>query len=290
MTLNGHFYSEQALLAKAKSVLNATDNKAWEKSICQFVLQWLDPSPSIRVQTSGSTGTPKIIEVTKNAMCASAKLTQDYFGLKAGDKALLCLSADYIAGKMMIVRALVSGLDLILVEPSAQPLSQLNLSLIKFAAFVPLQLETSLIKADPATIKANKQKFAAIDTMIIGGSPMRPALCTLLSELDCKVYATYGMTETLSHIAIKRIDKNHQVKPLQLLPGISISKDKRDCLVIDAPHLGVNKLVTNDIVETEDAGHFTILGRIDNVINTGSVRSEERRVGKECRSRWSPYH
>ena len=272
ITLDGYSYSEQTLLAQAESVLNAENSPEWQKAVYRFILQWLDSSPYIKVKTSGSTGAPKTIEVTKNAMCASAKLTQDYFGLKAGDRALLCLSADYIAGKMMIVRALVSGLDLILVEPSAQPLSQLAYQPIKFAAFVPMQLEASLMQADTAIRETCKRRLAAIDTVIIGGSPMRPALCEVLSELDCKVYATYGMTETLSHIAVKRIDKHYQTQPLQLLPGIAINKDARGCLVVDAPELGVNKLVTNDMVEIENTEHFTVLGRIDNVINTGSVK------------------
>ena len=217
-------------------------------------------------------------------MCASALLTKNHFGLNARDKALLCLSADYIAGKMMIVRAFVIGLDLRLIAPAAEPLKNSSLPKIKFAAMVPLQLETSLMKADFSTRSRYQRAFSKIDILIVGGSPMRPALYEALSQLKCCVYFTYGMTETLSNIAVKRIDQEYRQRRFEVLPGIGIAKDERDCMVVDAPSLGVARLHTNDIIDIDEHGHFEVLGRIDHVINTGSVKIIPECVEKKIAS------
>ena len=281
MTLNGRRLSERALLSEAETVLGQADGEPWKRSVYAFIVEWFSPSPYIEAKTSGSTGAPKIVKLEKDAMCASAAMTCDYFGLRSGDTILLCLSADYIAGKMMLVRALVADLDVLLVPPSSNPLKENFTHAVTFSAFVPMQLEAGLIAAGPDVRATYARRLSSIDTVIVGGSPMRPELCDVLSRLDCNVYATYGMTETYSHIAVKRIDREHRRRFFESLPGIHVSKDARDCLVVHAPRLGLDRVVTNDLVEIEDGARFSVLGRIDHVINTGSVKVFPERIERK---------
>ncbi len=194
-------------------------------------------------------------------MVNSAKMTGRFLELKKGDTAFLCLSPETIAGKMMIVRALVLELRLIVGDISSAPL--LNLSEhIDFAAMVPLQVSTSLERTPDA--------LKAIRKIIIGGAPVSSTLADSFHAFPNEVYQTYGMTETISHIAMRDLKGNDP--SFQLLPGISISTEDQ-CLVISAPHLGVNDLKTNDLVSINEHGNgFQWLGRKDFVINSGGIK------------------
>ncbi len=282
LTINGKKFEKEQLLKRAQEVLKEDKYPEWEKSIYRFIASWLRPSPEITVFTSGSTGVPKEIRLQKSAMQASAQATQAFFGYRMNDTVLLCLSADYIAGKMMIVRAFVSGLNLVVVPPSSNPLETLPSKLkIKFAAMVPLQIHSVAERAENDTLFASK--LDQIEILLTGGSPLSQRLSKFLSMSPFQAYAGYGMTETLTHVAVKQISHNNPVSHYVTLPGVEVFSDPNDCLVISAPHLGVNKLVTNDIAKIYSKTEFDILGRLDNVINTGSVKvfpeSVEQKIG-----------
>lgn len=235
----------------------------FEKQVLEFVEEWFSPSTSLKVQTSGSTGTPKIFEVEKERMRYSAKMTCDFLGLKKGDTALLCLPVEYISGKMMLVRAIERGLKLIVRNPSISPLENLNHE-VDFCAMTPLQVENSL------------GKIHLIKNLIIGGASvsekLKMAIChSLFANSQQRIYETYGMSETLSHIALKSIFPNDE-NGFKCLNGVEISQDERGCLVVNAPKLNPEKLITNDLVELENNKEFRFLGRIDNIINSGGAK------------------
>ena len=238
----------------------------------EFIRQWHDGSDTVEVSTSGSTGDPKVMQVEKRRMLASARATCGFLGLQSGDTALLCMSVDYIAGKMMVVRAIERGLNLVTVEPSSHPLATPIFSdemgkKLDFAAMVPMQVYNSL------QVPEERQRLANIRHLIIGGGPLDPSLEDELRGFDNAIWHSYGMTETLSHIALRRVSGPEASPWFTPLSGISLSTNEDNCLVIDAPHLCPERLITRDVVEMDsDNLRFKVLGRIDNVINTGGVK------------------
>lgn len=234
---------------------------AFEIPLGDFLLDWLNDKPTISVKTSGSTGKPKTIVLQKDHMINSALATAKFFNMEDGDTVLHCLPASYIAGKMMLVRAMVLGLQLDYVEPSSIPLAGVTKS-YKFGAMVPLQLENSL------------DQIEQINTVIVGGAPISEQLKDKIQLLNNEIYETYGMTETVSHIAIKKVsqNKNNTDHNFMLLPDISMHSDERGCLVIDAPMLSEETIVTNDLVHIISEKEFKWLGRYDNIINSGGVK------------------
>ena len=249
----------------------------------EFINQWRDGSDTVEVHTSGSTGDPKVMHVEKRRMLASARATCDFLGLKKGDTALLCMSVDYIAGKMMVVRAIERDLNLVTVEPSSHPLASPTVNYmgrkLDFAAMVPMQVYSSL------QVPREREILGSIRHLIIGGGPLDPSLEEELRGFGNAVWHSYGMTETLSHIALRRVSGQDASPWFTPLPGITLSTDENSCLVIDAPHLCPERLVTRDVVEMEeDEGglqRFKVLGRIDNVINTGGVKVHIEQVERE---------
>jgi len=236
-----------------------------------FLKEWFSPSPTIRLHTSGSTGVPKEITVRKEQMLQSARMTCDFFQLKKGDRALLCLPLDYIAGKMMVVRAICAGLDLYPVVPSGHPLTGVA-EQYDFAAMVPLQVYNSLQSEE------EKQRLSQIRQLIIGGGAMDAQLEESLRELPNAIYATYGMTETVSHIALRNISGSGADRYYTPLPGVVLSLSDEQTLIIDAPRVADAPVVTNDMAEVRADGTFRILGRKDNVINTGGIKVQTEEV------------
>lgn len=235
----------------------------YQYELGNFLLDWLDEKDFIKVKTSGSTGKPKSIKIKKQAMVNSAIATGDFFNLKPGDKVLHCLPANFIAGKMMIVRAIVLGLELDMVEPAALPLIDYDKD-YTFSAFTPMQLK-------------NFAKYLKnIKTVIVGGGRVSETIKALVKDKKPNVYETYGMTETVSHIAVKKLNnfsaEEEKEAYFSTLPGIVVSQDDRGCLVIDAPRLSDEKIITNDIVSVLSESTFEWLGRFDNVINSGGIK------------------
>jgi len=234
----------------------------YQQELGNFLLDWLDEKDYVVVKTSGSTGKPKKIKIKKQAMVNSAIATGDFFDLRPGSKVLHCLPSNFIAGKMMIVRAIVLGLELDMVEPSAFPLIDYEKD-YTFSAFTPMQLK-------------NFAKYLkSIKTVIVGGGRVSNAIVDLIKDKKPNVYETYGMTETVSHIAVKKLNNfsnSEEDKLFTTLPGIKVSQDERGCLVIDAPNLSDTKIVTNDIVNIASTSSFEWLGRYDNVVNSGGIK------------------
>ena len=241
-------------------------------TVDEFIAQWHDGSDTVEVHTSGSTGAPKVMQVEKRRMVASAKATCDFLGLQPGDNALLCMSVDYIAGKMMVVRAIERGLRLMSVTPSSHPLALPDFSdemgrNLDFAAMVPMQVYGSL------QVPRERELLGHIRHIIIGGGPLDPSLESELCTMDNAIWHSYGMTETLSHIALRRVSGSEASPWFTPLPGITVTSGGDQCLVIDAPHLCPEPLITRDIVEMEPGTQrFKVLGRIDNIIITGGVK------------------
>lgn len=239
----------------------------------EFISEWNDDAQTIHVQTSGSTGAPKKMNVRRDRMIESAKMTCDFLGLQSGDTALLCMNLDYIGAKMMVVRSLVRQLHLIQVAPSGHPLATVDVP-ITFAAMVPLQVYNSL------QVPEEREKLRQIKHLIIGGGAIDDVLAAQLHDFPHAVWSTYGMTETLSHIALRRLNGLESSSWYTPLQGIKVTTNADDCLVIDAPKLCDTPIVTNDIAEIratstsegKNALAFRIIGRRDNVINSGGVK------------------
>lgn len=228
--------------------------------IVLFLKNWFSDSKFMKVQTSGSTGTPKILDVEKDKMLNSAKMTCDFLGLKEGNTALLCLPTEYISGKMMLVRAIERRMKLLIQTPSLFPLENITKE-IDFCAMTPLQVQNSL------------DKIHCIKKLIIGGASISESLKQQLIQKNprTKIYETYGMSETLSHIALKSISPKRE-EYFRVLDRIKISQDQRGCLVINAPLLNDKILITNDLIKLKNKREFNFLGRIDNIINSGGIK------------------
>lgn len=239
----------------------------------EFISEWNNEAQTIHVQTSGSTGAPKKLNVRKDRMIESAKMTCNFLGLQPGDTALLCMNLDYIGAKMMVVRSLVRQLHLVQVAPSGHPLATVDVP-ITFAAMVPLQVYNSL------HVPEEREKLRQIKHLIIGGGAIDDVLAAQLHDFPHAVWSTYGMTETLSHIALRRLNGLESSSWYTPLQGIKVSTNADDCLVIDAPKLCDTPIVTNDIAEIREISTsegknvlaFRIIGRRDNVINSGGVK------------------
>lgn len=241
-----------------------------------FLSEWHNDSPVLEVQTSGSTGTPKRIMVRKMQMENSARLTCDYLGLRQGDKALLCMPLRYIAGKMMVVRSLVAGLDLVVREPSGHPMQDVETPL-RFAAMIPLQVYNTL------QVPEERERLCRTDILIVGGGSIDRELEKEIQALPNQVYSTYGMTETLSHIALRRLNGPDASPYYTPFPSVSLSLSTDNTLVINAPLVTDETLVTNDVAELLPDGRFRILGRKDNIINSGGIKIQIESVEEALR-------
>lgn len=259
-------YPKTMALQWAADRLSDATTPEWERTFLSFLQHWWDDSPVLSVKTSGSTGTPKSITVEKQRMMQSAMMTCSYLQLKPGDKALLCLPVEYIAGKMMIVRALVAGLDLYCVEPSGHPLRQLPEMAFDFAAMIPMQVYHSLHDAQ------EKGKLATIRHCIIGGASVDSALEKELSSMPNAFYLTYGMTETLSHIAMRHLNGANASAFYEPFPQVTLSLSDEGTLMIHAPMVADQVVTTNDMARLLDDGRFEILGRKDTIINSGGLK------------------
>lgn len=232
-----------------------------------FCQQWLQGAGQFTLQTSGSTGEPKPITVTRELMALSAARTIKAVDLLAGQHALLCLPTRFIAGKMMLVRAMEANMDISIVPPAGNPLRNWESDRpIDFTALIPMQMEQILQEA------TTREKLTAIDKIILGGGATSEALKRALQDIPSQVYATYGMTETVSHIALQKLNGPDKQESFEALGELTLSQDERDCLIISG--YGGPDLITNDRVELLDQRHFKWLGRADFVINSGGIKMQ----------------
>ncbi|NMH28953.1 AMP-binding protein [Flavobacterium silvaticum] len=251
--LNGFHLDADDLCRVAYSFIK--EGEAYERSVGTFLLDWFDDRSHIEIHTSGSTGDPKNIWVDKQAMVNSALATGDFFDLSPGNRILHCLPTKFIAGKMMFVRGFILGLDVDFVAPTANPF-EYNDQKYDFAAMVPMQAEHSI------------DSLSNIKKLIIGGASISPSLEKKLMKIPSEIYETYGMTETITHIAAKKVGE----AAFSVLPGVTVSYDDNNCLVIHAPRISEDVIVTRDVVELINENQFLFLGRADNVVNSGGIK------------------
>ncbi len=270
--MNNNFHKDFLLngisFSCKKELLDYTQKK--QPLIHRFLLDWFSTDDYIIVHTSGSTGTPKKIKLKKTFMINSAKATGKFFNLSEKTTALLCLSVDYIAGKMMLVRALTLGWHLDIIAPTSSITIKKHYD---FSAMVPLQLRNSL------------EQLHYVKKIIVGGGVVEKDLIQRIQSLETVVFATYGMTETITHIAVKKI--NHlKTQPTfyDVFPNVKIYKDRRNCLIIKAPKVSNTIIVTNDVVQLISDTQFEWLGRFDNVINSGGVKLHPELIEKKLAS------
>lgn len=277
-------------------------------TLSAFLAEWKNSADSVLVHTSGSTGRPKPMWAEKQKMRNSARITCDFLGLQPGDTALLCMPLDYIAGKMVVVRSIERQLRLIVVKPSNHPLAYID-EIPTFAAMVPSQVYCSL------QVPEEREKLAQIRHLIIGGGAITHELQTALNVLyheqqtistdnhpshshshsltplpfhsfaSCSgtVWSTYGMTETLSHIALRRLNGPDASEWYTPFESVRLSLNSDNCLVIDAPLVHDGILTTNDIAEIRPDGCFRIIGRKDNVICSGGIKLQIEQIEDKLR-------
>lgn len=265
--LNGVRYNRQTV----EQIINPDfPAHSWWNAIGYFLQNWFDDSDVVTVHTSGSTGIPKSIRLSKQSMVNSALMTNHFFQLTDESVCLLCLPVSYIAGKMMIVRAIVSGFKLIAVEPSANPFVNIH-EPVDFTAITPYQLFHSC-----ETLR-NK----SVGKIIVGGGAVTSRLELLSEDIPSELYETYGMTETCSHIALRRFNGIDKSDCFTILNGVAIRLDKKGCLAISAPHLLKTEIQTNDIVELKGSTSFRWLGRTDSTINSGGIKIYPEQLEKK---------
>jgi o-succinylbenzoate---CoA ligase len=269
ITINGRETKLELILEDV-----ATPLSSFEASTFSFIQKWFGSANTFEQTTSGSTGAPKSIVITRQQMIASAQLTAEALQLQMGETSFLCLDPAYIAGKMMLVRSFVTGMKIVAVNPSANPFHDLPRDVaVDLTAIVPMQL-SEVIQSDQA------YRLHSTKNILVGGAALDQEIRKKLSKISGHVYATYGMTETVSHIALQPLNGPLASDYFTVLPGIKISADERGCLEIYAPHLG-EKIVTNDLVEIKSSKDFKWLGRADNIINSGGVKVIPEKIEAE---------
>lgn len=267
LKIDGILHNRRQSLKQAEFWVNTSDQELWLSDLGHFLHNWYSEEDSIRITTSGSTGEPKEVKLLKTAMIESARATIGYLQLSSSDDALLCLSVRYIAGMMMVVRAMVSGMNLIAVKPDGNPMQHLSDGQIPgFAAMVPAQLYNCLDDC------ASADRVKQVRTLIIGGGGIHPDLERQVQDFPNSVYATYGMTETITHVALRKLNGPDRRDHFTVLPGVEISLDERGCLVIRAPRICPQPIITNDMAEVLSKFEFRFLGRHDHIINRGGKK------------------
>jgi o-succinylbenzoate---CoA ligase len=253
-----------------EEIANFKSETVFQKKVVLFIQQWQEGEEKFVLHTSGSTGKPKEITISRNQMCLSAEQTIKALNLLAGQTALLCINPAFIGGIMMLVRALIYDMNIVAKEPSSNPLKDIETQ-IDFMALVPMQL-TGILSEE-----STKQKLNELKAVIVGGGTIGTSLENDLQEIATPIYATYGMTETVSHIALRKVNGSDKSTHFTAFEQVKVGLDTRGCLTINSPITNHKTIVTNDLVELIDEKKFKWLGRIDNVINSGGIKihSEE---------------
>ena len=245
-----------------------------QQNIVIFCRNWLNNTSGFEVKTSGSTGEPKTIFINRKQALASVAMTQAALGLREGWHSLVCLDTETIAGKMMLIRSLEIGMNMHIVSPTSNPFKQFNkFTQIDFVAMVPLQIAQIIADGD-------LEKLNSARAILVGGTSIGKGLEQQMQSITCPIYNSYGMTETVSHIALRLMNTLQKQLAYQKLENIEIAKDARECLSIKGTVTNNEWLETNDVVELLPNGYFQILGRIDNVVNSGGVKIQLEAIEK----------
>ena len=274
LLLNGKkFYYEEIA---GYSFRNSIPLNGYEATTLEFCRNWLNGVQEIAINTSGSTGAPKLITLTRRQIEVSAQYTLQILALKENDRALVCLNTEYIGGIMMLVRGFIGNLHLTIMEPINNPFKYLpprGPDTFEFAAFVPLQLQVILTESPDKLNILNQMKG-----ILVGGAPIGPELKKQIQIISAPVYHTYGMTETASHVALKRLNGNIPDTYFKSSPAVELGQDERGCLTIKGEVTNQQLLVTNDLVNLISEHEFEWLGRVDNTLNSGGVKVQAEKV------------
>tara|TARA_Y100000385_G_scaffold182253_1_gene188237 strand:- start:1722 stop:2771 length:1050 start_codon:yes stop_codon:yes gene_type:complete len=255
-----------------EDIFNISENELnkIDTEIIKFLEFWKSNKETLFIQTSGSTGKPKKIEIKRNAIINSAKATLDYFKIKENSKFHCCLPTKYIGGKMMLVRAFINKAEIILTKPTKNVTSELK-EKIDFSAMTSMQVENSI----------HEKGFKHIKKLIIGGGPISNQLLEKIENQSTKCYQTFGMTETVSHIAIRELNNSKIDDPYECLNHVKISTNKSGVLIINSTKLNIESLTTNDLVQLTGNEQFKYIGRSDNIINSGGIKVHPETLEKE---------
>lgn len=277
LILNGRSYKFEWLsdsLAPLDQTPHQTPLTAYERQTLCFCRRWLCGEDIFFLRTSGSTGQPKLIGLNRAQMIASAHLTGEALGLRRGDEALVCLPTNYIAGLMMLVRGFELGLSLIVITPRRNPLAGFSDDIaIAFTSLTSLQLQEILSATPEKRVVLNRMR-----AVLVGGSPIPEAVLKQIETLEVPVFHSYGMTETVSHVALKRLNGPSASEYFIPLKGVKTGLSSQGCLTISSVLTENQTLVTNDLVDLRTDGSFRWLGRIDNVINSGGIKIQAESV------------
>lgn len=257
-------------LTEIKTLLKQSSDNKWEQEFFEFLREWYNDEDTIKVQTSGSTGAPKLIELKKSFVAESAARTIQFFNLEQGDRILHCLPSRYIAGKLMLVRALIGKLHLHLIDPASDFLF-LKTQPFKFAAMVVNQVEKLFQLGNEWNL----------EHLLIGGSAIPQPLENKLQQVNTLCYSSYAMTETATHIALRQLNGTNIDDNYHCLEGISVDLNQQDCIRITMPGLENDFIETNDLGELKDSKTFKVLGRADNVIISGGIKFLPEQIEKK---------
>lgn len=275
LILNNASFSYEQIVRREYDQKALTEFEAYTLEFCA---EWLCGKKQFQLQTSGSTGEPKKIRISRKQMQISAALTIQKLGLNSGDKALVCIDTRFIGGKMMLVRAFEADMAMTIIAPSSNPLKGMPENAhFDFTALVPMQLQVML--------ENSGKEQAILDGMkaiIVGGGAMSRSLEEKIQKLKAPVYSTYGMTETVSHIALKKINGAEKSEHYKAFPGVKLGQDERGCLTISGAMTNGETIVTNDLVTLLGENQFQWEGRIDHVINSGGIKINTEKLEEEA--------
>lgn len=272
LTVDGARLRDAEIARWADELVERHRSGAWATDLRSTLRELLAEDGVLNTRTSGTTGLPRSHAFHTADLLASAALTREAFGLKPGDRTLLCLPCEFVGGKMMLVRAMVLGLDLHAIDPRGGVLRNLRTrDRFRFAAMVPMQLHTAL-QHDRARVEDQ------FDTILLGGGPVSAALIDRLQELRTRVFLGYGSTEMLTHVALRALNGDDRSEDYQALGGVRFGLDDRSCLIVRTPHLTVKEHATNDMAELVDERRMRWMGRRDNVILSGGRKIHPERL------------
>ena len=261
ITVNQEFYSYQHL----KETSQYTQENEYFYKVLKFCNSWLNGLEQMDLHTSGSTGIPKTVQFKRSQLLASVQGTAKALNLDRNDRALICINTSYIGGRMMLIRSMELEMDACVVKPSSNPFQGINTPGFTFFAFAPIQLQTIFQQNSQHLLEHGK-------AIIIGGGALNNESKDLIRTIDTPAYHTFGMTETASHIALKRLNGIESDQPFVALENVELKTDDRDCLQIRGPQTDDQWIRTNDIVSLHNSREFEWVGRIDDIINTGGIK------------------
>ncbi len=262
-------------LEHIKSGSNTNSQNAYENQVIEFCTNWMLGQETFKQYSSGSTGQAKLIVLERQKMIWSAQQTNAFFNLNNGSKFLLCLDPNYVGGKMMLVRAMEVGATVVVVPPSSTPFEYLDGAPFTFAAMVPMQIETCL-GSDAGVLF-----LQSIENIIVGGGPLSTPAQSQLAQFNNHSYATYGMTETVSHIALKPINELLNQQPFIILGDVQIKASNEGTLMVQSKITDNQWLTTTDIVELLSSNQFFWRGRKDFIINSGGIKLNPETIENE---------